>query len=81
MGAVSRYPYPKEVWSPAGGWWSRPKTWKSNTVIAALGMAVTLGAIWRVSAEKEVRYQQPKRWIPSMLWAKQFKDQQSKDQQ
>lgn len=40
--------------SPAGGWWSRPKTWKSNTAIAALGMAVTLGAVWRVSAEKEV---------------------------
>ncbi|GAN05075.1 conserved hypothetical protein [Mucor ambiguus] len=75
-GAVSRYPYPKDVWSPAGGWWSRPKTWKTNTLVAAFGMAVTLGAVWKVSADKEVRYQQPKRWIPSMMWAKQFKDQQ-----
>ncbi|CAO0801480.1 unnamed protein product [Mucor circinelloides] len=54
MGAVSRYPYPKDVWSPAGGWWSRPKTWKTNTLVAAFGMAVTLGAVWKVSADKEV---------------------------
>ena len=40
--------------SPAGGWWSRPKTWKSNTLVAAFGMAVTLGAVWKVSADKEV---------------------------
>ncbi|KAL0078083.1 hypothetical protein J3Q64DRAFT_1293866 [Phycomyces blakesleeanus] len=71
MGAVSRYPYPKQVWSPAGGWWAQPKTWKSNTAIAALGMIVTLGAVWSVSAEKEKRYQQPKRWIPSMLYRNQ----------
>ncbi|KAI8990210.1 hypothetical protein BDB01DRAFT_718231, partial [Pilobolus umbonatus] len=75
-GAVSRYPYPKDAWSPAGGWWSRPKTWKSNTIIAAIGMTVTLAAVWKVSADKEVRYQQPIRWIPSMMWAKQFRDQQ-----
>ncbi|KAI8339646.1 hypothetical protein BC941DRAFT_421065 [Chlamydoabsidia padenii] len=75
MGAVTRFPYPK-VWSPAGGWWSQPKAWKSNTIVAALGMSVTLAAIWKVSANKERRYQQPTRWIPSMMWAKQFKDQQ-----
>ncbi|KAG2220378.1 hypothetical protein INT45_006549, partial [Circinella minor] len=75
-GAVSRYPYPKDVWVPSGGWWSQPKTWKSNTAIAALGMVVTIGALWSVSAQKEQRYQEPKRWIPSMMWAKQYKDQQ-----
>ncbi|KAI7876074.1 hypothetical protein K492DRAFT_172871 [Lichtheimia hyalospora FSU 10163] len=76
MGGVSRFPYPKEVWSPAGGWWGQPKAWKSNTLIAGFGLAVTLAAVWKVSADKEQRYQQPTRWIPSMMWAKQFKDQQ-----
>ncbi|CEG65756.1 hypothetical protein RMATCC62417_02471 [Rhizopus microsporus] len=74
MGAVRRYPYPKEVWSPAGGWWSRPHNWKSNTIVAAIGMTAALAVVWKVSAEKEVRYQEPKRWIPSMMWAKQYKD-------
>ncbi|RCH91720.1 hypothetical protein CU098_007708 [Rhizopus stolonifer] len=45
MGAVRRYPYPKEVWAPAGGWWTRPSNWKSNTAVAAIGMAVTLGSL------------------------------------
>lgn len=40
--------------SPAGGWWSRPSNWKSNTAVAAIGMAVTLGFVWNVSAKKEV---------------------------
>ena len=40
---------------PSGGWWSQPKTWKSNTAVAALGMAVTIGALWSVSAQKEVK--------------------------
>ncbi|KAG2183781.1 hypothetical protein INT43_006792 [Umbelopsis isabellina] len=59
--------------SPSGGWWARPKTWKSNTAVAAIGMVVTLGAIWKVSADKEWRHREPTRWIPSMMWSKQFK--------
>lgn len=39
MGADGRYPYPKEVWSPGGGWWPRPKAWRGNTAIAALLIA------------------------------------------
>ncbi|KAI8140522.1 hypothetical protein BJV82DRAFT_622918 [Fennellomyces sp. T-0311] len=74
MGGVSRFPYPKEVWAPSGGWWSQPKTWKPNTAIAAFGMAATLFAVWSLSANKEIRYQEPKRTIPSMSWAKQYKD-------
>lgn len=36
MGADGRYPYPKEVWSPAGGWWPYPRKWKANTAVAFL---------------------------------------------
>ncbi|RUS30204.1 hypothetical protein BC938DRAFT_479721 [Jimgerdemannia flammicorona] len=53
QGGVKRFAYPKEVWSPAGGWWAQPKTWKSNTVVVALGMAVTCAGVWRLSAERE----------------------------
>ncbi|EMD36778.1 hypothetical protein CERSUDRAFT_38103, partial [Gelatoporia subvermispora B] len=55
QGGGARYPYPKEVWSPAGGWWSRPSNWKSNTAIA-FGMifAITY-TLASVGAEKEVR--------------------------
>ncbi|CAG8441580.1 2746_t:CDS:2 [Diversispora eburnea] len=60
MGAVKRFPYPKEVWSPAGGWWTRPANWKSNTVIVAAGMSVIIAVVWKISAERE--------------WSKQFTD-------
>ncbi|RUP52205.1 hypothetical protein BC936DRAFT_137741 [Jimgerdemannia flammicorona] len=73
QGGVKRFAYPKEVWSPAGGWWAQPKTWKSNTVVVALGMAVTCAGVWRLSAEREWRHKEPIRWIPSMMWSKQFK--------
>jgi hypothetical protein len=33
MGAVSKFPYPKHTWSPAGGWWNEPKNWKNRTGI------------------------------------------------
>ncbi|RHZ81346.1 hypothetical protein Glove_121g58 [Diversispora epigaea] len=74
MGAVKRYPYPKEVWSPAGGWWTRPTNWKSNTVIVAAGMSVIIAVVWKISAEREWRHNKPNRWIPSMIWSKQFTD-------
>ncbi|EPQ50812.1 hypothetical protein GLOTRDRAFT_50054, partial [Gloeophyllum trabeum ATCC 11539] len=55
QGGGARYPYPKEVWSPAGGWWTRPSNWKANTAICFAGiLAVTYG-VWQVSADREVR--------------------------
>ncbi|KAK7682743.1 hypothetical protein QCA50_014126 [Cerrena zonata] len=66
MGGGARYPYPKEVWSPAGGWWTRPSNWKANTAILFAGiLTVTYGA-WTVSADREWRYIEPSRPIPSM---------------
>ena len=33
MGGGHHFHYPKWVWSPAGGWWGKPKQWKRDTVI------------------------------------------------
>ncbi|CCG84559.1 protein of unknown function [Taphrina deformans PYCC 5710] len=74
MGGGGRYPYPKQVWSPAGGWWSRPKNWASNTVVTAIGIASITAWVWSVSARIETRDKQPTRWIPSMMWSKALKD-------
>ncbi|KAG2746600.1 hypothetical protein P692DRAFT_20835748 [Suillus brevipes Sb2] len=75
MGGGARYPYPKHVWSPAGGWWARPANWRSNTFITFAGMCAIAYGVWNVSADREVRHVQPNRPIPSMMWAKQYKDQ------
>ncbi|KAJ7451810.1 hypothetical protein B0H11DRAFT_310046 [Mycena galericulata] len=53
MGGGGRYPYPKFVWSPAGGWWSQPANWKMNTFIMSCGIAVVCGAIVRGVAHRE----------------------------
>ncbi|KAF0494325.1 hypothetical protein F8M41_021268 [Gigaspora margarita] len=79
MGGAKRYPYPKEVWTPSGGWWTRPSNWKSNTAITLAGMSVIIGVVWKISAENEWRHNKPNRWIPSMMWSKQFRDGEYKD--
>ncbi|KAF9652263.1 hypothetical protein BDM02DRAFT_3109239 [Thelephora ganbajun] len=75
MGGGARYPYPKAVWTPAGGWWTRPSNWRANTAIAFAGIIGATYGVWSFSADKEWRYVQPDRQIPSMKWAKQYKDQ------
>jgi len=74
MGGGAQYPYPKQVWTPAGGWWTRPSTWKSNTAVVATALGFTIYGIWSYSASKEVRAVQPTKWIPSMMWSKQAKE-------
>ncbi|KAL1948095.1 hypothetical protein VTO73DRAFT_12170 [Trametes versicolor] len=74
MGGGARYPYPKEVWSPAGGWWTRPTNWKTNTAIAFAGILTVAYGVFTLSADKE-RLVQPSRPIPSMRWAKEYKEQ------
>ncbi|KAG2112805.1 hypothetical protein BD769DRAFT_1364397, partial [Suillus cothurnatus] len=50
-GGGARYPYPKHVWSPTGGWWAHPANWRSNTVITFAGIfAITYG-VWTVSTD------------------------------
>ncbi|KAG0239319.1 hypothetical protein BGW41_007804 [Actinomortierella wolfii] len=74
MGGGGRYPYPKHVWSPSGGWWTQPTNWKSNTAIAVAIAGTITAAAWKFSAEHEQRHARPKRWIPSQIWAKEFQD-------
>ncbi|KAG7094564.1 hypothetical protein E1B28_005392 [Marasmius oreades] len=61
MGGGARYPYPKSVWSPAGGWWTRPSNWKSNTTIFSLGATAILYGVFQLSSAKEHRYILPKK--------------------
>lgn len=45
----------QEVWSPAGGWWTRPSNWKTNTGFVALGLGLAVYGVWQMSADREVR--------------------------
>ncbi|KAG8759713.1 hypothetical protein FRC14_005197 [Serendipita sp. 396] len=74
MGGGGHYPYPKEVWSPAGGWWAQPKNWRVNTFIAMGGVTALAYLVFRGTAHKEVRATTPSRWVPSMAYQQQFKD-------
>ncbi|KAF8153379.1 hypothetical protein B0H34DRAFT_103415 [Crassisporium funariophilum] len=78
MGGGGRYPYPKYVWSPAGGWWVRPSNWVSNTAVASVGVLAATYAVWSLSASLERRTVQPDRFIPSMLWAKEYTEPEKK---
>ncbi|KAK0235266.1 hypothetical protein EDD85DRAFT_772858 [Armillaria nabsnona] len=74
QGGGGRYPYPKYVWSPAGGWWVQPSNWKANTAVVATGIFAIAYLVGSLSAAREQRPIAPKKWIPSMLWAKQYQD-------
>ena len=39
MGGGPAMPYPKWVWTPAGGWYCNPPNWKRNTGVALAGYA------------------------------------------
>lgn len=48
--------YPKQVWSPAGGWWNlAPNGWQRNTAIAFMGVGTLAYGVFTISASKEVR--------------------------
>ncbi|PVU94425.1 hypothetical protein BB561_002559 [Smittium simulii] len=64
----------KTFTSPTGGWWSNPKNWKKNTMIVGAGTAILASYMFYKSAQLEKRTTYPRFWIPSMLWAKQFKE-------
>ncbi|KAF9039703.1 hypothetical protein BDZ89DRAFT_374023 [Hymenopellis radicata] len=69
MGGGGRYPYPKAVWSPSGGWWVQPKNWKTNTLVVVLGTGVLSYGLFVISTKNEERFLKPKKWIPSELWS------------
>ncbi|MCJ1245782.1 hypothetical protein MMC30_002986 [Trapelia coarctata] len=73
-GGGGKIPYPKHVWSPAGGWYAQPANWKANTAVMA-GVVIGITAMaWNISAEREVRTRFPEegRFYPSRWWSKQI---------
>ncbi|KAH8928264.1 hypothetical protein BT69DRAFT_1345465 [Atractiella rhizophila] len=74
-GGGQRYPFPKEVWSPSGGWWTQPLNWKTNTAVAFGGVAFICYLAFKFSCEYEHRIGDgPTRWIPSMMWTREGKE-------
>ncbi|EKG14174.1 hypothetical protein MPH_08627 [Macrophomina phaseolina MS6] len=74
MGGGGKIPYPKHVWSPAGGWYSQPKNWKANTAVMG-GVVIGITALaWYTSAQREQRssFPEPGRFFPSRYWSKQI---------
>ncbi|KAI9763133.1 MAG: hypothetical protein M1840_000898 [Geoglossum simile] len=67
MGGGGKIPYPKHVWSPAGGWYAQPANWKSNTAIMGAVIVGITAMAWSVSAGREERTRFPKegRFFPS----------------
>jgi hypothetical protein len=55
-----------------GGWNPTPKLYKRNTLITGAIILSLTAVVWNISIEKERRVHYPHRWIPSMLWAKEF---------
>lgn len=69
-----KIPYPKHVWSPAGGWYAQPANWKANTAVMGVVMIGITAIAWNISAEREVRPRMPEkgRFFPSRYWSKQI---------
>ncbi|KAF2861592.1 hypothetical protein K470DRAFT_214573 [Piedraia hortae CBS 480.64] len=69
-----KVPYPKHVWSPAGGWYAQPKNWKQNTMIVGAAMTGICVMLWGVSADREQRDRMPDpdRFYPSRYWSRQI---------
>lgn len=56
MGSDGRFPYPKDVWSPGGGWWPHPKAWRGNSIAAGLLIFGLCIPVFMVSEKKMVRH-------------------------
>ncbi|RDW92056.1 hypothetical protein BP5796_01450 [Coleophoma crateriformis] len=74
MGGGGKIPYPKHVWSPAGGWYAQPKNWKANTAVFGIVIFGLTALAWNTSAEREYRTKFPEegRFFPSRYWSKQI---------
>ncbi|KAJ9630105.1 uncharacterized protein PV06_07134 [Exophiala oligosperma] len=74
MGGGGKIPYPKHVWSPAGGWYAQPHNWKSNTMIFGAAIAAVVFVAFSASANREYRNKMPEKtgFFPSRNWSKQI---------
>jgi hypothetical protein len=64
MAGGPKYQYPKEVWSPAGGWWAYPKNWRINTFMAYVALACITVPVFIIGERNTVRKSAPKLPIP-----------------
>jgi hypothetical protein len=64
MGGTPRYPYPKDVWSPTGGWWAHPRAWRRNTAIATVGIVAVFIPVYIYSERISERPEYAERRIP-----------------
>ncbi|KAI2625162.1 hypothetical protein GGS21DRAFT_493654 [Xylaria nigripes] len=80
MGGGPRVPYPKHVWSPAGGWYAQPANWKKNTAVAVAVIFSITAMAFSLSAEREYRAKMPEpgRFFPSRYWSKQIREHEAK---
>ncbi|KAJ6109373.1 hypothetical protein N7486_001608 [Penicillium sp. IBT 16267x] len=76
MGGGGKIPYPKEVWSPAGGWYSRPANWKANTAVMGAFVIGIAAMAFSLSADREYRDKMPEpgRFFPSRYWSRQIRE-------
>lgn len=59
--------YPKEVWSPSGGWYAQPANWRANTAIMGAFVIGVAAVAFSISADREYRDKMPEpgRFFPS----------------
>ncbi|KAF2479782.1 hypothetical protein BDY17DRAFT_304636 [Neohortaea acidophila] len=71
-----KIPYPKHVWSPAGGWYAQPANWKANTAIMGAVIFGIAAMTWSLSADREHREHmpQPEAFFPSRYWSRQVRE-------
>ncbi|EMC96634.1 hypothetical protein BAUCODRAFT_122617 [Baudoinia panamericana UAMH 10762] len=69
-----KIPYPKHVWSPAGGWYGQPANWRTNTAIMGAVIVGICAMAFSVSADREHRDKMPDpdRFFPSRYWSREI---------
>ncbi|CAF9912767.1 MAG: hypothetical protein GOMPHAMPRED_007765 [Gomphillus americanus] len=79
-GGGGKIPYPKHVWSPAGGWYGQPANWKANTAIMSVVIIGFIGLSFKISAELEERPRMPgpDDFCPSRHWSRQIREHEAK---
>eukprot|EP00164_Ancoracysta_twista_P010884 GFYU01016574.1.p1 GENE.GFYU01016574.1~~GFYU01016574.1.p1 ORF type:complete len:119 (-),score=22.06 GFYU01016574.1:260-565(-) len=70
MGGVKRFPYPKHVWTPVGGWWLKQPNWKGNTFGIVVVFTSACATIAMTSMANERRPLQPRADTWTQHWAK-----------
>ncbi|RVD89749.1 uncharacterized protein DFL_000742 [Arthrobotrys flagrans] len=76
MGGGGKIPYPKHVWSPAGGWYGQPKNWRANTLTMGALVLGICTMVFHTSSRIEHRELMPEkgRFFPSRWWSREIRE-------